>query len=114
MIVKVLIENNSPFKKLKGEHGLSLYVETDKTRFLFDMGQSDFFAQNAQKMDVDLSKINFAIVSHGHYDHGGGLRTFLRHLSFPMRTKAFRRRSANVPPEVAGKDARSISCGIFG
>ncbi|MCR5714623.1 MAG: MBL fold metallo-hydrolase [Bacteroidales bacterium] len=61
------------------EHGLSLYLETDAgIRVLFDMGQGDVFARNAERLGIDLSQVDVAVVSHGHYDHGGGLATFLR------------------------------------
>ena len=59
------------------EHGLSLYVETNGKKLLFDFGQTEAFAENAKKLDIDLSKIELAILSHGHYDHSGGMERFL-------------------------------------
>lgn len=59
------------------EHGLSLYIETKENKILFDMGQTDLFYHNAITLGIDLSQVDIAIVSHGHYDHGGGLSTFL-------------------------------------
>ena len=76
MIITVLNENTSK-KWLKCEHGLSLYIETGAHRILFDTGQSDIFAENARKIGIDLSKTDMCIISHGHYDHGGGLAHFL-------------------------------------
>lgn len=73
----VLAENTSEYKNLGCEHGLSLYIETAKHRILFDTGQSELFSINAKKLGVDLSKVDIAILSHGHYDHGGGLKNFL-------------------------------------
>lgn len=71
-----LMENTSR-KNLYTEHGLSLYLETREHKILFDMGQSDLFLRNAQRLNVDLSAVDLAVISHGHYDHGGGLETFL-------------------------------------
>ena len=72
-----LIENTTTRDDLVCEHGLSLYIEADGLRILFDAGQTDAFAANAEKMGVDLSQVDLCILSHGHYDHGGGLRKFL-------------------------------------
>ena len=77
MQVTVLAENTTKHPALAAEHGLSLYVETAGHRILFDMGQSDLFCQNARRLGIDLSAVDLAILSHGHYDHGGGLATFL-------------------------------------
>ena len=60
------------------EHGLSLHIRLDNGRqILFDMGQRRLFADNAERLGINLADVDLAIVSHGHYDHGGGLRTFL-------------------------------------
>jgi 7,8-dihydropterin-6-yl-methyl-4-(beta-D-ribofuranosyl)aminobenzene 5'-phosphate synthase len=55
---------------------LSLYIETEKHRILFDTGSSGAFADNALAMGIDLGKVDFVVLSHGHYDHGGGLGRF--------------------------------------
>lgn len=73
-----LIENTTCSPALTCEHGLSLYLETGNCKILFDMGQSSAFADNAAALGVDLSAVDFALLSHGHYDHGGGMETFLR------------------------------------
>lgn len=78
MKIWTLVENTTCRKDLHPEHGLSLYIETENRRILFDMGQSAAFAENAAKMGVDLSAVDTAILSHGHYDHGGGIEQFLR------------------------------------
>ena len=78
MRITVLSENTSGGTDILSEHGLSLYIETEKKRILFDMGQGDLFAENAKKLGIDLSLVDLAVLSHGHYDHGGGLTRFLR------------------------------------
>jgi 7,8-dihydropterin-6-yl-methyl-4-(beta-D-ribofuranosyl)aminobenzene 5'-phosphate synthase len=72
-----LLENTAARADVLAEHGLSLYIEACGKRILFDMGQSDLFARNAEVLGVDLSGVDVAILSHGHYDHGGGLVSFL-------------------------------------
>lgn len=77
MIVTSLVENTSP-KGLPAEHGLSLHILLNDGRsILFDMGQRRLFAENADRLHIDLSDVDYAVISHGHYDHGGGLRAFL-------------------------------------
>ncbi|NTV89053.1 MAG: MBL fold metallo-hydrolase [Clostridiales bacterium] len=77
MLVKALIDNESSSEKFISEHGLSIYIETEKHKLLFDTGASTSFIENAAEMGVDLSRIDIAVLSHGHYDHGGGLAAFL-------------------------------------
>lgn len=77
MKITALVENTSSSPAYAVEHGLSLYIETASHKILFDMGQSDLFAENARKLGIDLSQADIAILSHGHYDHGGGLGKFL-------------------------------------
>ena len=78
MKIVTLTENASVSEAIMAEHGLSLYIETGEKKILFDMGQTDAFIQNAQKIGIDLSQVDFAVLSHGHYDHGGGLYAFLK------------------------------------
>ena len=55
-----------------------MLIETGEHRILFDTGASDAFAENAECMGLDLRTVNTVILSHGHYDHGGGLERFLK------------------------------------
>lgn len=78
MRITSLLENTTECADFETEHGLSLYIETKNHNILFDMGQTHLFADNAGKLGIDLAKVDIAVLSHGHYDHGGGLRTFLK------------------------------------
>ncbi len=77
MKITSLLENTTLREDMHTEHGLSLYIETETHKILFDMGQSDAFAENAKTLGIDLAEVDFAVVSHGHYDHGRGLEKFL-------------------------------------
>lgn len=81
MVITVLAENDSGIgprgEHLEGEHGLSFFLETQTEYLLLDTGKSDLFYVNAEKLNVDLRKTRNIVLSHGHYDHGGGLETAL-------------------------------------
>lgn len=78
MKILALVENQST-KGLATEHGLSLYIETDNHKILFDLGPpDDTLFENAKRCNIDLTTIDTVIISHGHYDHGGGLEKFLK------------------------------------
>lgn len=77
MKIHCLIENTSATPELVAEHGLSLLIESGGHRILFDAGASPAFAENAARMGIDLSTVDIAVLSHGHYDHGGGMIRFL-------------------------------------
>lgn len=77
MRICVLVDNNSIPGGPEGEHGLSLYLESGSSKILFDTGQGDRFVRNAEIMSIDLSDVRAAVISHGHYDHGGGVGCFL-------------------------------------
>lgn len=74
-----LIENNLVSDTLKSEHGLSLYIETEAHKILFDTGASDLLIHNAEKLNVDLMEVDIVVISHGHSDHIGGLIYFLKY-----------------------------------
>ena len=77
MKITTLMENTACSPEFFCEHGLSLYMETGNSKILFDAGQSGAFGENAAKLGIDLGQVDAFVLSHGHYDHGGGLPRFL-------------------------------------
>ncbi len=75
----ILCENSVgvPFGVI-GEHGFACYVETEKGNYLFDTGQGFGIVQNALALGKDLREIRAVMISHGHYDHTGGLPAVLK------------------------------------
>ncbi|SHJ29439.1 MBL fold metallo-hydrolase [Parasporobacterium paucivorans] len=77
--ITTLIENNPDNRgELQYEHGLSLLIEVDGMKVLFDTGQSGRFMENAGVLRKDLEHLDYVIISHGHYDHNGGLKELIR------------------------------------
>lgn len=73
--ITTLVENSpGEHKALLSEHGLSFHIEKDGHTLLFDTGQSDAFLHNCSQLALDPLKIEYVILSHGHYDHSGGIR----------------------------------------
>ena len=77
MKLKVLEDNNTFIDMYYlGEPAVSYYIEDGNDRILFDVGYSDAFIKNAEKMNINLREVNKLVISHGHDDHTGGLKYF--------------------------------------
>ena len=116
MNITVLMENTALEEGYLFDHGLSLDIRTEKHHILFDMGPSADFAANAARAGIDLSTVDLAVLSHGHFDHGGGLETFLAlndHAPVYLSRHAFEphyaepRRAIGLKPELAA-DPRMV------
>ncbi len=87
MIISTLSDNNALDESgYKSEHGFSTLIEYNGYKILFDTGKSNLFLENATMMKKDLSKIDTLVISHGHYDHGGGVRALLDRYSYQNLT----------------------------
>lgn len=76
MKVITLVENSCGNENCTAEHGLSIYIETEKHKLLLDTGQTDAIVKNAEVLGIDPSAVDTVILSHGHYDHSGGILPF--------------------------------------
>ena len=75
--ITILSENHTYNSALNAEHGFSCIVELKRKRYLFDTGESSLFIQNAHALNVNIVSLDGIIISHGHYDHAGGLMPYL-------------------------------------
>ena len=99
--ITVLVDNTA-YKNTLGEHGLSMLIEVGDKTILFDTGKGIIGEHNFNKLGVDVSKITDLVLSHGHYDHTGGL-------SFLQKMSDFNPQRIFIHPDVLrGKHARNL------
>jgi 7,8-dihydropterin-6-yl-methyl-4-(beta-D-ribofuranosyl)aminobenzene 5'-phosphate synthase len=107
--VSVLIENSVTGRNLKAEHGLSYHLRCGRHALLFDTGQSELLQHNAQEMGLGLQEVEAIALSHGHYDHAGGVR--LAHALAPSARLFLH--PASLEPRFAGNpDGSSRAVGF--
>ncbi|MFZ5807484.1 MAG: MBL fold metallo-hydrolase [Verrucomicrobiota bacterium] len=82
--ITILSENTVRNKGLIAEHGISYWIESGKHKILFDTGQGFAFPHNAHALKVNLSQANAIVLSHGHYDHVGGLEFAVKQTRAPI------------------------------
>lgn len=79
MKLTVLVDNNTLINRyFYGEPGVSYFIESEGKKILFDVGYSDVFVLNAQKLNINLLDLDFLVLSHGHLDHTWGMDSLLR------------------------------------
>ncbi len=76
--ISILMDDYSTNENFLCEHGFALWIEADGKRILFDTGQSAKFIANANAMGIDIESADYLVLSHGHYDHTGGLARVLK------------------------------------
>jgi 7,8-dihydropterin-6-yl-methyl-4-(beta-D-ribofuranosyl)aminobenzene 5'-phosphate synthase len=95
-----ILVDNQKGHQMAGEHGLSIFIESD-VNILFDSGQSDLFIRNARKMGLDLNSLSAIALSHGHDDHGNGLK-FLKGFKLFAHPLCFSRRYSKKDRSYSG------------
>jgi len=75
--ITTLVENTAGRPELLGEHGVAFWIEADGFRILFDTGQGKVLGHNAERLGIPLTTADAIVLSHGHYDHTGGLAEVL-------------------------------------
>lgn len=73
-----VIVDNVPYGELAGEWGLSILVEYDGKKILVDAGASPLFAGNMEKLGLDMADVDYAVLSHAHFDHANGMPRFFQ------------------------------------
>jgi 7,8-dihydropterin-6-yl-methyl-4-(beta-D-ribofuranosyl)aminobenzene 5'-phosphate synthase len=106
--ITVLVENTAEGAGLLGEHGLSYWIDLGGQYVLFDTGQGHVLAGNAYKLGVPLHEVTAVALSHGHYDHTGGLAEVLRHNA---RCQVFAH-ADSVAPKFACRNGSGREIGI--
>lgn len=73
-----VIVDNIGVDDIKGEWGLSIYIEYNDKKILLDAGASGLFVENARKLNIPLEEVDFGVLSHAHYDHANGMKQFFK------------------------------------
>ena len=105
----ILVANSVNARGLMAEHGWAVCIQTGEQILLFDTGQSPLVLANAQMLGVPLRKTNDVVLSHGHYDHTGGLETVL---AASPQARVFVHPAAVVPKYARRDDGRTVSAGM--
>lgn len=107
--ITVLVENHAQGRGLLAEHGLSFWIEINGRHLLFDTGQGLVLSSNADQLGVPLNQTDAVILSHGHYDHTGGVDSVIL-VARPL--KVYGHQAVLEPKYTRGIDGSSHECGM--
>jgi 7,8-dihydropterin-6-yl-methyl-4-(beta-D-ribofuranosyl)aminobenzene 5'-phosphate synthase len=107
--ITVLVENTAGGRGLLAEHGLSFWIELGHKRILFDTGQGNVLSGNASRLGIQLELADAIVLSHGHYDHTGGLGDALQGVGRP---KVYAHPAAFAPKFARNTDGTARDIGI--
>lgn len=107
--ITVLVEDSAKREDLLTEHGLAFLIEQNGVSGLFDTGQSNIFLKNAQIMGLDLTPLHWVVLSHGHFDHAGGISSIA---DFAGWVRIFAHPEAFSPRFIRTTDGKFLSIGV--
>jgi 7,8-dihydropterin-6-yl-methyl-4-(beta-D-ribofuranosyl)aminobenzene 5'-phosphate synthase len=111
VVITILVENTTPSPALIGEYGFSALIEVDDYRILFDTGSAQALYYNATQLGIDLTRVDALVISHGHFDHTGGLLSYLKQYG-PRPIYAHSGMFASRPLPLGGNNYKDIGCGF--
>lgn len=109
--VTILVENTTPAPVFIGEYGFSALIEVDDHKILFDTGSAQALYHNAPQLGIDLNKVDALVISHGHFDHTGGLLSYLKQYG-PRPVYAHSGIFVSRPLPLGGTNYKDIGCGF--
>lgn len=109
--VTILVENTTPVPALVGEYGFSALIEVDDHTILFDTGSAQALFHNAPQLGIDLNKVDALVISHGHFDHTGGLLSYLKQYG-PRPVYAHSGIFVSRPLPLGKNNYKDIGCGF--
>jgi len=109
--VTILVENTTPAPAFIGEYGFSALIEVDDHKILFDTGSDQALYHNAAQLGIDLNKVDALVISHGHFDHTGGLLSYFKQYG-PRPVYAHSGIFASRPLPLGGNNYKDIGCGF--
>jgi len=109
IVVTTLVENSVHARGLLAEHGLAFHLQAGRRSLLFDTGQGDLLQHNAPQLRVSLADIEAIVLSHGHYDHTGGLD---KALATAPKARLFLHPAALAPKFTGNPDGTSRPIGM--
>ena len=113
MKIKVLVDNISNDSYFKKEWGLSILIKHSTKNILLDFGQSDKFIKNAKPLDIDLKEVDYAVLSHAHYDHANGLNHFIKLNTSPLTKDALTGISSAIPSYLRIRTGEHPQCHLL-
>ncbi len=109
--ITILAENTTPAPAFIGEYGFSALIEVDDHKILFDTGSDQALYHNAAQLGIDLNKVNAIVISHGHFDHTGGLLSYFKQYG-ARPVYAHSGIFVNRPLPLGGNNYKDIGCGF--